>query len=84
MIKEIARIEIYQNQNGAVCATTNIRDQTISKELKDTISQAGLEVNHILIDDAMKKAPVGTAIPKSGANRINQNQNIIKRKDCQP
>jgi hypothetical protein len=84
MIKEVARIEVYLNHNGAVCATTNIKDQNISKELKDAITQAGLEVNYILIDAAMKKAPGGTAIPNTGASSITQNQNIIKRKDCQP
>ena len=84
MVKEIARIEVYQNHNGAVCATINIRDQTISKDLKDAIVQAGLDANYLLVGAAMKKAPEGTAIPVTGARSINQNQNIIKRADCQP
>lgn len=84
MVKEVARIEIYQNHNGAVCATINIRDQTISKELKDVIIQAGLDANYLLIETAMKKAPGGTAIPDTGARSINHDQNIIKRADCQP
>jgi len=84
MVKTIAAIEVYQNHNGSVCVMNNIIDRSISASLKEIIIQTGMDLNAVLIDETMKKAPEGTAIPSTGARPINQNQNIIKRSECQP